>query len=69
MTREEKVFQMALAIAPTVADFGLAFTRRLISEKKNPQDFTFNGQSIPVAHGGLLKEWAEAFVNKLEGEA
>lgn len=65
MTREEKVFQMALAIAPTVAYFGIAFTRQLINEKKNPKDFTFNGRSIPVAHGGLLREWAEAFVDEL----
>ena len=67
MTREEKVFQMALAIAPTIADFGIAFTRQLINEKKNPQDFTFNGKSIPTAHGELLREWAEAFVEGLEG--
>lgn len=68
MTREEKVFQMALAIAPTVADFGIAFTRQLINEKKNPQDFTY-GKSIATAHGELLREWAEAFVEGLEGEA
>lgn len=67
MTREEKVFQMALAIAPTVADFGIAFTRQLINKEKNPQDFTFNGKSIPTAHGELLREWAEAFVEGLEG--
>ena len=65
MTREEKVFQMALAIAPTVADFGIAFTSQLINEKKNPQYFTFNGKSIPDAHGELLREWAEAFVDEL----
>ena len=60
---------MALAIAPTIADFGLALTRQLINEKKNPKDFTFNGRSIPNAHGELLREWAEAFVDELEGEA
>lgn len=65
MTREEKVFQMALAIAPAVADCGLSFTRQLINEKKNPKDFTFNGKSIPTAHGELLREWAEAFVDEL----
>ena len=58
---------MALAIAPTIADFGIAFTRQLINEKKNPKDFTFNGKSIPTAHGELLREWAEAFVEGLEG--
>lgn len=68
MTREEQVFEMAKAIAPTVADFGLSFTRQLINEEKNPKDFTFNGKSIPTAHGELLREWAEAFVDELEGK-
>lgn len=58
---------MALAIAPTVTDYGLSFTRQLINEKKNPKDFNFNGKSIPTAHGELLREWAEAFVEGLEG--
>lgn len=38
MTREEKVFQMALAIAPTIAEDGGKLWGRLSREGSNPQN-------------------------------
>lgn len=37
MTREEKVFQMALAIAPTIAEDGGRLIARLNDQGRNPQ--------------------------------
>lgn len=69
MTREEKVFQMALAIAPTIAEDGGRFWGRLSREGSNPQECRVEGKDIPHAYGEALRMWAEAFVDELEGEA
>lgn len=69
MTREEKVFQMALAIAPTIAEDGGLLWGRLSREGSNPQECMIKGKDIPHAYGEILRVWAEAFVDELEGEA
>lgn len=69
MTREEKVFQMALAIAPTIAEDGGRLWGRLSREGSNPQECRIEGKDIPHAYGETLRVWAEAFVDELEGEA
>lgn len=69
MTREEKVFQMALAIAPTVANVGITLQDNLVKQGHNPQNCRIGDDTIHHAFGKLLKIWAEAFVDELEGEA
>lgn len=69
MTREEKVFQMALAIAPTIAEDGGKLWGRLSREGSNPQECRIGDKDIPHAYGEILRVWAEAFVDELEGEA
>lgn len=66
MTREEKVFQMALAIAPTLAQDGGRLLGRLNNEGRNPQECRVGNKDIPHAYGETLREWAEAFVDELE---
>lgn len=69
MTREEKVFQMALAIAPTVANVGITMQDNLVHRGYDPQDLRVGGKNFPHAYGDRLRVWAEAFVDELEGEA
>lgn len=69
MTREEKVFQMALAIAPTVAEDGGRLLARLNDQGRNPRECRVGDKDIPHAYGETLRAWAEAFVDELEGEA
>lgn len=69
MTREEKVFQMALAIAPTVAEDGGRLLARLNGQGRNPRECRVGDKDIPHAYGETLRAWAEAFVDELVGEA
>ena len=69
MTREEKVFQMALAIAPTIAEDGGRLLARLNDQGHNPQTCRVGDKDIPHAYGETLRVWAEAFVDELVGEA
>lgn len=68
MTREEKVFQMALAIAPTIAEDGGRLLARLSDQGRNPQECRVGDKDIPHAYGETLRVWTEAFVDELEGE-
>ena len=65
MTREEKVFQMALAIAPTIAEDGGRLFARLNDQGRNPQECRVGDKDIPHAYGETLRVWAEAFVDEL----
>lgn len=69
MTREEKVFQMALAIAPTIANAGITLQENLVQQGHDPQKCRIGDDTIHNAFGKLLKIWAEAFVDELVGEA
>lgn len=66
MTREEKVFEMAKAIAPTIAKLGLSLQQDLAYKGQNVEECTINGKNIPHAYGETLRIWAEIFVDELE---
>lgn len=66
MTREEKIFEMAKAIAPTIANSGVILQQNLIQRGSNPQDCKIGDKDIPHAYGESLKIWATAFVDELE---
>lgn len=66
MTREEKIFEMAKALAPTIANVGVTLQNDLIRRGSNPQGCTIGGKDIPHAYGESLRVWAEAFVDELE---
>ena len=66
MTREEKIFEMAKAIAPTIANSGVILQQNLIQRGSNLQDCKIGDKDIPHAYGESLKIWATAFVDELE---
>lgn len=66
MTREEKIFEMAKAIAPTIANVGITLQNNLTQRGSNPQDCRIGDKDIPHAYGESLRVWANAFVDELE---
>lgn len=66
MTREEKIFEMAKAIAPVFAQEGMNTQNRIIHTGGNPQNCTIEGKDIPHAYGYSVSVWAAAFVDELE---
>ena len=68
MTREEKIFEIAKAIAPIFAKEGAELTKRIADNGTNPATCTVNGKDILHAYGESLKLWATAFVDELEKE-
>lgn len=68
MTREEKIFEIAKAIAPVFAKEGAELGKRIADNGTDPATCTINGKNIPHAYGESVKEWATAFVDELEEE-
>lgn len=68
MTREEKIFEMAKAIAPIFTQKGVELQQRLIDVGANPENCDIQGKSIPNAYSECIKEWATAIVDELEKE-
>lgn len=65
MTREEKIFEMAKAIAPIVAEIGIDVQNKIVKNGGDPSRCTVCGKDIPHAYGESLRVWAEAFVDEL----
>lgn len=68
MTREEKIFEIAKAIAPIFAKEGAELTKRIVDNGTDPATCTINGKDILHAYGKSVKEWATAFVDELKEE-
>lgn len=66
MTREEKIFEIAKAIAPVFAKAGVDTQENIIKQGHNPQGCTIEGKDIPHAYGENLRIWATAFVDELD---
>ena len=66
MTREEKIFEIAKAIAPTIAKSGIELQQNLVQRGSNPEKCTIGDNDIPHAYGESLRIWAIAFVDELE---
>lgn len=63
--RNDKIFQMALALAPTFAKEGLNLQQRLINNGCDVSSCTVGNKDILHAYGESLKLWATAFVDEL----
>lgn len=68
MTKEEKIFEIAKAIAPVFAKEGAELTKRIAENGANPANCMIGGKDILHAYGESLKLWATAFVDELEKE-
>lgn len=68
MTKEDKVFEIAKAIAPVVAKEGLDLQMRIAKNGGNPENCKVGSRDIPHSYGYTLKVWAKAFVEELENE-
>ena len=68
MTREEKIFEIAKAIAPVFAKKGAELCKRIADSGTDPADCMIDGKDILHAYGENLKLWATAFVDELEKE-
>jgi hypothetical protein len=66
MTKEEKIFEIAKAIAPTIANSGIALQQNLVQRGSNPEKCMIGDKDIPHAYGESLRIWAIAFVDELE---
>ena len=65
MTRNEMIFEMAKAIAPSIANIGIALQNNLAQRGTDPSKCTVGDKDIPHAYGETLKVWATAFVDEL----
>ena len=63
--RNDKIFQMALALAPTFAKAGLDLQQRLLNNGCDVSSCTVGDKDILHAYGESLKLWATAFVDEL----
>ena len=63
--RNDRIFQMALALAPTFAREGLNLQQRLINNGCDVSSCTVGDKDILHAYGESLKLWATAFVDEL----
>lgn len=63
--RNDRIFQMALALAPTFAKEGLNLQQRLLNNGCDVSSCTIENKDIPHAYGESLKLWATAFVDEL----
>lgn len=63
--RNDRIFQMALALAPTFAQAGLDLQQRLINNDCDVSSCTVGDKDILHAYGESLKLWATAFVDEL----
>ena len=63
--RNDKIFQMALALAPTFAQAGLDLQQRLLNNGCDVSSCTVGDKDILHAYGESLKLWATAFVDEL----
>ena len=66
MTREEKIFEMAKAIAPVFAKEGTELIKRIADNGTDPANCMIGSKDILHAYGESLKLWATAFVDELE---
>lgn len=66
MTREEKIFEIAKAIAPVFAKAGIDIQEDVIKQGYNPADCRIEGKDFPHAYGENLRIWATAFVDELD---
>lgn len=64
MNREQMVFEMMKAIAPTIVHEGLDMQHRLHAAGQNPEDCVIEGKDIPHAYGESARIWAGAFVDE-----
>lgn len=65
MTKEDKIFQMALAIAPIFAKEGITLQMNVLRNGQDIEKCTIKGKDIPHAYGANLKYWATTFVEEL----
>lgn len=63
--RNDRIFQMALALAPIFAREGLNLQQRLINNGCDVSSCTVGDKDILHAYGESLKLWATAFVDEL----
>lgn len=63
--RNDRIFQMALALAPTFAREGLNLQQRLINNGCDVSSCTVGNKDILHAYGESLKLWATTFVDEL----
>ena len=66
MTNEEKIFEMAKALAPLFAQKGIEMQERLIAKGISPENCRIADKNIPHAYGENLRLWAVAFVEELQ---
>ena len=66
MTRKEKIFSMALAIAPVFAKEGIDLQQSLL--RNGHANCTIGDKPIPEAYAENLKYWATIFVDELNEE-
>ena len=68
MTRKEKIFEIAKAIAPVFAAEGVNLQHRIVNSGGDPEKCLIDGKDILHTYGLSLKLWATAFVDELEKE-
>lgn len=66
MTKEEKIFEIAKAIAPIFAKEGIQLQQSIIRNGGNPQGCKIGDKDILHSYGENLQLWATAFVEELE---
>ena len=66
MTRDEKIFEMAKAIAPIFVEEGVNLQQRIIQDGGNPENCKIEGKSIISAYGDNIKIWATKIVEELD---
>ena len=66
MTRDEKIFEIAKAIAPIFVEEGVNLQQRIIKNGANPENCTIGGKSIISAYTDNIKIWATKIVEELD---
>lgn len=66
MTKEEKIFEIAKAIAPVFAKEGIQLQQSIIHNGGCPQNCKIGDKDILHSYGENLRLWATAFVEELD---
>lgn len=66
MTRDEKIFEMAKAIAPIFVKEALDLQQGIIQNGGDIENCTIGGKTIISAYGDNIKIWATKIVEELD---
>ena len=66
MTKQDRVFEIAKAIAPVFGQKGIELQLDLLKNGNSPKECTIEGKSIPEAYAITIKNWAIAIAKQFE---